>query len=132
MNNMPLFAPPAPDELNTSGIAAKPNEMRIYSLLREHHGYRNPLSIKTLKSITGLSERVIKDVVHELIVTHKQRIGALRGEHPGYFMIETADDLDVAVKPYEGQILAMLRRLRVLQGKTRVREWLGQQAVNFE
>lgn len=128
----------ATDALGASRIPASDNERRIWDLISGHRGYRNPVSIRILHSTTGLSERAIKDAVAALIVTHKLRIGALRGgslaaDAAGYFVVESAEDLAVAVRSYESQVLAMLRRLRVLQGgKQQLREWLGQLAVEFD
>lgn len=138
MSGMPLLDAVVAEGLAASAIPASSNERRIWDLIASHKGYRNPVSIRMLHSVTGLSERAIKDAVAELIVTHKLRIGALRGgslaaDASGYFVIESAEDLAIAVRPYEGQVLAMLRRLRVLQGgKQQIREWLGQLAVEFE
>ena len=135
MSGMPLFDAPnvaEPDALDLSRLQASSTERRVYDLVRCHHGYRNPVSIRVLRSATGLTERAIKDAIFELIVTHKVRIGALRGAEPGYFICESAEDIGIAKKPYEAQALAMLRRLRVLVGGAQVKEWLGQQALEMD
>ena len=41
-------------------------------------------------------------------------------------MIQDADDQATAVGPYKSQILAMFKRLRVLEAPHRLREFLGQ------
>jgi hypothetical protein len=132
MSGMPLFDT-NPDALTASKIHATGTERRIYDILVGAHGHRHAIPIRTIHSVTSLSERVIKDAVYELIVTHRVRIGAVRaGIGHGYFMVESAEDAEIAIQPYKAQILTMLRRLKVLNGKVQVREWLGQMAVEFD
>lgn len=126
MADLPLFDPAA-DELAASRIPPAAKERRIFDLISPHRGHASAIPIRTLHTITGLSERSIKDAVAELIVTHKVLIGASRNADPGYFMIDTAHDQEIAVGAYKGQILAMLKRLRVLESPHKLREWLGQQ-----
>ncbi len=103
------------------------NDGRIYDIIKGAHGVRQAISIKTIHGITGLSERVVKEAVASLIVGYHARIGAIRyGDAPGYFMIESAADLEAAVKPLKGQIIAMAARLRIISGDAHVREFLGQ------
>jgi hypothetical protein len=115
-----------PDALSASAIPARDTERRIYDLIAGHRGYQNPISLDSLRRITNLTERTIKGVVAELIVTHHILIGAGRGESIGYFMIESDEDRAVASVPLKGQVIQMLRRLRVINGKHQVNEWLGQ------
>lgn len=117
---------PAADPLAASTIPARAVERRIYDLIAGHRGHANPISIAVLHRITNLSERTIKATVAELIVTHGILIGAGRQEPIGYFIIESDDDRAAASVPLKGQIIQMLRRLRVINGKHQVNEWLGQ------
>lgn len=124
---LPLFDAATPaDPLAASTIPVRANERRIYDLIAGHHGHKNPVSIEVLHRITNLSERATKLAVAELIVTHGVLIGASRQEPVGYFMIESDEDREVGSGPLRGQIIQMLRRLRVINGKAQVREWLGQ------
>jgi len=121
----PLFAQPA-DPFARSRTKPSPDEVLVASLIWRHRGRRNPIRIAKLKELTGFSERQIKGIVEQLVVTHKLRIGGSREEPAGYFIIETEEDLRVAAGPYRSQILAMLRRLRVLEDPHSLREFLGQ------
>lgn len=114
------------DPLADSGLPVKVTEQRVYDLIRTHRGHANPISIGSIHVITGLPERSIKGAVAELIVSHRVLIGASRQEPIGYFMIESDIDRTIAAEPLKGQIIQMLRRLRVLNNKHQVREWLGQ------
>lgn len=111
---------------SASQLPPTKEEILVASLIWQRRGRDNPISIARLRQLTGFSERQIKGLVEQLVVAHRMRIGASREEPAGYFMIETAEDLEAAVKPYRNQILAMWRRLRVLEQPQRLRELLGQ------
>ncbi len=104
----------------------EPDEVLLASLIWRHRGKDNPISIARLRELTGYTERQIKDLVEQLVVTHGMRIGGRRGEPGGYFVIETAEDQAAAVRPYKLQILAMWKRLRKLEEPHSLRELLGQ------
>lgn len=90
-----------------------------------------PLPLSLLRCHLGVSERVAKGVIESLIVDHGMKIGASREEPHGYYVIESIEDQEAAVGPYRAQILAMLRRLRVLESPGAVREWLGQLQIEL-
>jgi len=126
---MTLFDQPtaaAADPLAASTIPVRAPERRIYDLIASHRGHANPIAVDLLHRITGMTERAIKDAVAELIVTHSILIGATRHKPFGYFIIESDDDRAAATAPLKGQVIQMLRRLRVINGKHQTREWLGQ------
>lgn len=101
-------------------------EILVGGIIWKHKGREKPITIAKIKEMTKLSERQIKGVVEQLVVSHKLRIGARREEPAGYFVIQDAEDLATAVGPYKSQILAMWRRLRVLEQPGLLREFLGQ------
>jgi hypothetical protein len=107
-------------------------EILLAGLIWQHRGRERPLSIARLRELTGVNERAIKGIVEQLIVAHKMRIGGRREEPAGYFMIEDSEDQAAAVGPYKAQILAMLRRLRVLESREALREFLGQLRLEAE
>ncbi|GIU80160.1 MAG: hypothetical protein KatS3mg005_3398 [Bryobacteraceae bacterium] len=111
---------------SASRLPPTKEEILVASLIWQRRGQGNPISIARLRQLTGFSERQIKGIVEQLVVAHRMRIGARREEPAGYFMIETAEDLEAAVKPYRNQILAMWRRLRVLEQTHKLMELLGQ------
>lgn len=111
---------------SASQLPATKEEVLVASLIWQRRGRGNPVSIARLRQLTGFSERQIKGIVEQLVVAHRMRIGARREDPAGYFMIETAEDLEAAVKPYRNQILAMWRRLRVLEQPNKLMELLGQ------
>lgn len=132
MSQVGLFAEAPSDKLGRSGIRASITERRVYDIVAAHRGHENAISIEIIRRMTSLSERAIKGAVAELVVTHHVLIGGSRQNPIGYFMIESDADRAAASAPLEGQIIQMLRRLRVLNSKHQVREWLGQQAAQLE
>jgi hypothetical protein len=122
----PLFRVEEETPFSHSPVRPNQEEILLGSLIWKHRGRANPISIARLHEITGLSDRQIKGIVEQLVVTHKIRIGGRREEPAGYFVIESAEDLESAVKPYKAQVIAMWRRLRVLEAPQALKELLGQ------
>jgi hypothetical protein len=126
----PLFAQEASGpELKEYATTA---ERVVAEIISQHQGRGNPISIAKLGACTGKSEREIKGIVEQLVVTHRMKIGGRRGDPAGYFVVVDADDLEMAVRPYRDQIFAMLRRLRVLMAPLAYRELKGQLVIDSE
>ena len=125
-----LRAPKQAGPFAESKIAPEQTERLIAAMIWTHKGRENPISIALLAKSTGRSEREIKGIVEQLVVTHRMRIGALRGKTAGYFIVMDAADLEAAVGPYRSQIFSMWRRLRVLLGAHQLRELYGQLAID--
>lgn len=110
-------------------------EILIEGLIWQRRGRGNPISIAEIiqvSGVEGLSDRTVKGVVEQLVVTHRCRIGARRDDPSGYFWVVDAEDQAAAVAPYKAQILSMLRRLRVLDSAEDYRVFLGQMALEGE
>ena len=133
MTGLPLFDQPAREKptLAATKIPATAAEALVFGLIVNHCGHKNPISIAAVRKCTGLSERAIKDAVFELVVSHKIQIGASRGAAAGYYLVETSEDQELAARPYEAQIIAMLKRLKVLKSPHKLREFLGQQVADL-
>jgi hypothetical protein len=101
----------------------------IAEMIWAHQGRAHPISIACLAKSTGKSERDVKGVVEQLVVTHRMRIGGRREEPVGYFVIVDAEDLAAAVGAYRKQIFAMWRRLRVLLSRHELAELHGQLVI---
>jgi hypothetical protein len=122
----PLFAVPEVDPFADSTTEPTADERRVAKLIAPHKGAANPVSIAVIAAATGLGERTVKGLVARLIVTHRMRIGGRREAPVGYFMIESATDLEVAVRPLRNQVIEMWHRLRVLENKHELARLLGQ------
>lgn len=109
-----------------------PDELLLGSFIWKQKGRANPISIARLRELTSFSERQIKGIVEQLVVTHKLKIGARREEPVGYFMIVDATDQETAVRTFRNQIIAMWRRLRVIDDRRSLREFHGQLTLDEE
>jgi hypothetical protein len=132
----PLFDGPAAGDCSApfaeSKVAPDRKERAIAEMIWAHQGRANPISIATLARATGWTERDIKGIVEQLVVTHRMKIGGKRGEPVGYFIVVDLEDLEAAVRPYRDQIFAMWRRLRVLMSRHALAEMAGQLAMSAD
>lgn len=128
----------SPDELvsralaGESAIELQPEERRALEKLQFRRGHRNPIARRDLERFLSKSEREVKDIVSRLVLTHELPIGSTRSEPHGYFLIITEEDRAAACGPLEAQILAELKRLKVLRGVTTNDELLRQLQLSLE
>lgn len=101
-------------------------ERIVADIIWQHQGRANPVSIAALTEHTGRTDREIKGIVEQLVVTHRIQIGGKRTDPVGYFIIVDAEDQAVACRAYREQIFAMWRRLGVLETPHALRELHGQ------
>ena len=127
-----LFGEGGEGPFAASKVTPTAMERIVAEIIWTHQGRKNPVSRAMLSKATGKTERDIKGVVEQLVVTHRARIGARREEPAGYFVIMDAEDLAAAVAAYRSQIFAMWRRLRVLLSKHELAELYGQLAMEKE
>ncbi len=122
----PLFAEGAFDR-----SPAKPTaeELVVGNMIWKHKGSSNPLPIGKISEVTGYNARQVKSIVEQLVVKHRLKIGGSRIDPWGYFIAETAEDLQRACEPFESQVLAMWKRLQVLKNRHELRELLGQLTI---
>lgn len=97
----------------------------ILSLLGHAVGHRNAVSRKALQIATGLSERAVKQSI-ERLKARGEKIGCIRSEGGGYFLMVTAEDVAIGEAPYRKQALTMLRRLRQSMTPAERLEFAGQ------
>jgi hypothetical protein len=76
--------------------------------------------------------RWLKDAVNDLVVLHGLPVGGLRVPPYGYFLIVSANDLDLAIHPLWGEVYALLRRLRALTSKHDVARLFGQAMLDLD
>jgi hypothetical protein len=125
----PLFGIPAKEPsapFDRSTIQPSAMEALVAGIVWKHQGRHNAISIEQLTELTKLGARGVKEVVEQLRLAHRCRIGANRQEPYGYFWIVDAADHAAAVAAYRAQILSMWRTLQVLDDDTSLRELLGQ------
>jgi hypothetical protein len=99
-----------------------------------HRSSKYPLPLARLCSRTGLSEREAKAAIEGLRKRHAVAVGASRGKLFGYFLAESAEDLDLALKAFRRQLISEGRTVRVFfrHNDRAFREFWGQMALEIE
>ena len=125
---MPLFDGPESGPFADSKITPTAMERTVAEVVWGHRGRKQAISLAWLCKVVGKSERTVKGLIEQLVVTHRMRIGGYRGAdgNVGYAVIVDAEDLAATVGPYKAQIISMWRRLRVLLNRTELAELQGQ------
>ncbi len=132
--NRPLFADlgPVGGPFDRSSYPATPVETRVATLIWSRRGRGSPISINDICRLTNLKTREVKDVVEGLRMDHRMRIGALRTSPGGYFIVETAEDAEAALRPYRKQVFTMLKVIAVLADKQQRMEFAGQLRIAWK
>jgi hypothetical protein len=78
------------------------------------------------------ARRWVKGTVEDLVVRLGVPIGGLRTPPYGYFLIESAGDLDLAIGPLWSEVYSHLRRLRSLTSKSDVAKLFGQAMLKLD
>lgn len=93
-------------------------QQAVYNLIPK--GAERPRSqseiIRLIEQGEGIpaNPRLISQIVNDLIVKHHIPIGSSRNEPTGYYLIETAEELQNAVRPLSRQANAELKRVDTL------------------
>ena len=118
------------DPFAVSAIPASADERAIAELIWPHKGRGNPVALKDLCRLHETGEREIKAIIERLRRDHGLRIGASR--KLGYFVIQDAEDAEVALKPFRRQIFTMLKTFRRLATPSMFRELSGQLQLELD
>lgn len=105
---------------------------QMLTRLQYHRGAARALQVRDLAESLKLSERDVKALAKCLVEDFEVPIGASRQKPYGYYLIETAQELEDAVQIYVAEIRSLARRVRVLAGKHRVAELAGQLTLDLE
>jgi hypothetical protein len=113
------------------------HEKEVLRVIAGHKGSAKAVRAREIAQELGLREgeegrRFIAGVVETAILLHGIPIGAIRFKPYGYFLIASANDLDLAIAPLWGEVYAHLRRLRMLAGKQFVARMFGQAMLKLD
>lgn len=93
-------------------------QQRVYELLPKGAERPRPQSemIYLLEQSEGfnVSPRFISQIINDLIIKHHIPIGSSRTEPTGYYLIETPQELQNAVRPLSRQASAEMARVNTL------------------
>jgi hypothetical protein len=103
-------------------------EEKVLALI--HTGTRQkPITIAEIGVRTLLSPRAIKKIVRKLRRDNAQISSSKSGINGGYYIADSAEDLERAAADLEHQAKDMLVTAGVLRERLRIREMVGQQVV---
>lgn len=89
-------------------------ELKILATIPQ--GLDNPIPLSEICDRLGLERRTVNNTINHLIMEHGFLIGGIRnGSHPGYFIINSKDELEQATRPLKNQAINMLRRIETLE-----------------
>ena len=102
-----------------------PDERQVWNVLRAHLGRSAAITGGDLAMATGLPWRECRRIMKTLVEVYRKRIGGVPGSPPGYFLIESREELDDVCSRYRGQALSLLRREAILR-RMSMEELFGQ------
>lgn len=87
-------------------------QQAVYDLLPK--GAERPRPASEFKTLLDIDKRALSVVVNDLIVKYHIPIGSSRNDPTGYYLIETLEELQNAVRPLSRQANAELKRVDTL------------------
>jgi hypothetical protein len=109
-------------------------EESVLGLLR--HGSKSAVKISQITDATGLGDRRVKRIVRALRIRHGHPICGEKGKNsaPGYYIADTAEELERTWSNLIDQALAMLKAASVIKNVNRqaVMEKRGQLHMAIE
>ena len=83
----------------------------IKSVIESHRGFKNPVSVDDLQSLTHFDDKEIRNIITELILDDKMPIGSIV---EGYFYITNTEDLARAKAHLLAPIEMTVKRAKAL------------------
>lgn len=77
-------------------------------------GHRKAITARQLSTKLGMSDRVVRSIIQELILDGHP-IGSSVSGRMGYFKINNQEDFNVAVKHLKPRAINIFRRIRALE-----------------
>jgi hypothetical protein len=101
-------------------------------LITWHKGASHALPLASIADKLKMPAREVKAMVKELVEQFALPIGASRQEPYGYFLCVTAEDVELAIRPLESEVISLARRIRALGGEKRLAEFAGQLQLQLD
>jgi hypothetical protein len=133
-----------------SDLLAEP-EKEVLRFIAERRGAEQPITIAELLRSLGPAwpmwdqkhqreetlplaqrQRLVKRIVKDLIELHGIPIGGSREKPYGYFLVVTAADLAIALRPLKNELRSISKRVQALTSKKFVAELHRQMAIEFD
>ena len=106
-------------------------ELAVWQIIETHRGKAQAISYGRLAWVTGLPERKVRQIVHDLILAHRKPICASY-DHKcgGYYMPQTAAEIRETVEKLRKHGISILSHAAALS-KMSLPKYLGQLSLQF-
>jgi hypothetical protein len=122
----PWWKPPGFDEAKLTS-----EERKVYDVVRFHLGRPRAIQADEIAAMADLTTRVVNSVVKSLTEKHALAIGASVAKPYGYYLLDTADELENYCRQLHGRALSQLRRESILR-RVHMLELIGQVRMELE
>jgi hypothetical protein len=104
------------------------HEARVLCILRAHRGRVAAIRVPDLARQVGYSGRECQAVVHRLRIEHGAPIASAAGKPCGYFLVETAAEVEAFIQEQRRKALGTLAAIAAVK-RVALPELLGQLAI---
>lgn len=98
---------------------------KVWQAVSVHRGAGNAIRVASLRIITGLNERGIRQAVKELIEDHGKPIGSTTAAPAGYYVIDSDEERKKVQRGLYGRAMSILRRARAYEANPIRRKWVS-------
>lgn len=108
-----------------------PTETRILALLQVRRGRDRAIRVPDLASLSEISPRQVQQIIHRLRVQHGHPIASAAGKPAGYYIPETAAEVEEFYHEQKSKALGTLAAAAAVK-RTSLPALLGQLALETE
>lgn len=119
--------PPADCQLSLDWTL-DPLEARVLCTLSAHRGRGAAISLLELSRSVWTAPRMVQYAIHRLRVEHGSPIASAAGKPAGYYLAETADEVEACYREHRAKALSTLAAMAALR-RINLQELLGQLAL---
>jgi hypothetical protein len=105
-------------------------EHRVLAVLFDHYGRARAIRVPDLAALVGVGPREVQAIVHRLRIEHAAPIASTSARPAGYFMAETAAEIEQFVREQRRKALGTLAAIAAVR-RVALPELLGQLAIEM-
>ena len=87
----------------------KPDQVDVWRVIHRHRGRDSAILARDIADVTSISERTVRNIIHELRFDFHKPIGSNTGSPAGYYIAENEDELMKASYPFKSFGLKQLK-----------------------
>ena len=101
-----------------TSVSLTQGERAVLDVLLRHRGRAQAVGLEVVAGIAGVSGRLTREIVVQLIEHRGHQIGSAVKKPMGYFMIENEEELAESLSQLVHRITALARRVAALKHST--------------